>query len=139
MAHLHLYSACTPGLTDGVEVLPDTGILDYSGIYLPITGTRGVVFTLGLRCDSGFKATGVTITPTVSANLPGCGYALFGPISTVSAWDNWTTSSGGSAISIPTLLNVNICFLFAITRNYSAAEVDTSGIAFNISFTEGVV
>lgn len=63
MPNLNVYVNGTPGGTDGTLIDPTAGALDVSGIY-PISGVAKYIYLpLCLRCNTGFRATSVRLTP----------------------------------------------------------------------------
>ncbi|CUH96411.1 putative membrane protein [Propionispora sp. 2/2-37] len=142
MAHLRLYKRGTPGLTDGIELIPGTDLIDASGLYprIPSGHVSAAVMSLCLRCDVGFKATNVTIS-TVSSGITGVYANVYGPITTVAQWEGLSNMSNilNWSCSISTVLNVNIMFLLAVYAYSGYPAVNQAGNLLNISFTEAEV
>jgi len=85
MANLNLYIGGTPGGTDGTLIDPAAGI-DLSGLYIVgATEYRYIYLPLFIRCNPGFAATSVQLTPLNSM------MGFLGQSGSIFTFDSWSS------------------------------------------------
>ena len=131
--YLHLYTGATAGKADGTEI--SAGRTFLTPVSVDMNGAAAVVVVpIGVRCDTGYKATGVDITTDTYKNDAWTGVAD----ARYKFSTDGTEANAAESISLDNVGTTNtIIYLHSYTTNEAAGVDKSTGIKVSGTIVAG--